>query len=91
MCSVVTEIIQHQSDIGGLYQLALDEPISKYDLLCLAREAYGVDVDISKNENFEIKPTLNGTKLAAKLALKVPSWKYMMEELAAEKDIYNTL
>jgi dTDP-4-dehydrorhamnose reductase len=83
MASVVKNIIMNYPNLCGLYQLALDSPISKYDLLCLAREAFGVNVDIIPNYEHDHRPTLNGSKLKRKMKLSIPSWKEMMQELAA--------
>jgi len=88
MCKVVSDIIKNYPDISDLHTLATPTPISKYDLLCLAKEAYGVDVEIKPDDNFEIMPTLNGTKLSKKMNLEVPSWKEMMHELASENKNY---
>ena len=88
MSKVVGDIIESYPDISDLQTLAIENPISKYDLLCLAKEAYNIDVEIIPDDNFEIKPTLDGSKLAKKMNLKVPSWKEMMDELATEKNLY---
>jgi len=88
MCKVVADIIKNYPDISDLHTLARPTPISKYDLLCLAKEAYGSDVEIIPDDSFEIMPTLNGSKLAKKMNLEVPSWKEMMHELASENKNY---
>ena len=67
-----------------MHQLATPEPISKYDLLCCARDAFGLDVEIVPDDSFKIKPTLNGGKLANAMKLTVPDWRSMMAELAAD-------
>ena len=88
MCKVVADIIKNYPEIGNLHTLAAPTPISKYDLLCLAKEAYGIDVEIVPDDSFEIMPTLNGSKLSKKMNLEVPSWKEMMHELASENKNY---
>ena len=45
----VASIIQEHPGLNGLYQMASD-PISKYDLLCLLREAYRLDVLIEPDD-----------------------------------------
>ena len=88
MARVVGDIIEHHPNLGGLYQLAIPEPISKYDLLQKARKAYEVDVEIIPDSSFSIKPTLDGSRLAEKLQLRVPAWDEMMQELSTEKNQY---
>ena len=84
MCRVVGDIIENHQDLGGLYQLAMPEPISKYDLLQLANQAFGANVEIEADDSFEIKPTLDGGKLRAAINVELPTWESMMNELAAD-------
>lgn len=84
MANVVKDIIENYPGLSDLYQLATPEPISKYDLLCCARDAFDLDIQITPDSNFKIKPTLNGEKLAGALNLSVPDWPTMMAELSAD-------
>ena len=90
MAEVVRNIIENYPNLSDLHQLAMPEPISKYDLLCCARDAFGLDVEIVPDSSFEIKPTLNGQKLAGAMKLSIPDWSEMMAELAAEP-LYQSL
>lgn len=90
MAKVVGDIIESHPNLGGLYQLSTPEPISKYDLLCTARDAFGLDVEIVADGDFSIMPTLNGSKLRQELSLAVPDWPTMMKELA-DDPLYNYL
>lgn len=84
MSKVIQDIIENHPQLSHLYQLATPEPISKYDLLCLARDAFKLDIDIIPDGNFVIKPTLNGDKLSKAIDLSVPSWQDMMNDLASD-------
>lgn len=84
LSNVVATIIRDYPTLSGLRHLSIDKPISKYDLLCLARDAYGINVEIIPDNTFEIMPTLNGNKLRNELNLSVPAWGKMMSELAQE-------
>ena len=84
MCRVVGDIIEKHPNLGGLMTLAMPEPISKYDLLCVAKKSFGLDVEIEADDSFEVKPTLNGTKLCAAMNLQLPTWQEMMDELASD-------
>ena len=90
MSQIVGDIIESYPDLGGLYQLATPTPISKYDLLCLARDKFGMNIEIVPDDSFVIKPTLDGTRLRNEMSLQLPSWPEMMEELAAET-LYSNL
>lgn len=84
MSNVVGDIIEKHPELNGLMQLAPVEPVSKYDLLCHAREAFNLNVEIIPDDTFTKKPTLDGSRLAAAMNLTVPSWPEMMAELAAD-------
>lgn len=89
MASVVENIILNFPNLSGLYQLAPEKPISKYDLLCLAKEAYGIDVEIEQDEKHVHMPTLDATKLRNEINLQIPSWKDMLKDLALNNDFYS--
>jgi dTDP-4-dehydrorhamnose reductase len=91
MARIVGDIIEHQPSLGGLHQLAIEKPVSKYELLCLARDAFKLDTEIVPDDGFEIKPTLDGRLLRSKMPLFLPSWAEMMRELAAEQGLYKQL
>ncbi|MGB7286183.1 MAG: SDR family oxidoreductase [Salaquimonas sp.] len=91
MARIVGDIIEYHPDIGGLHQLSKLEPISKYDLLCLAKKSFGLDVEIVPDDDFEIDATLNGSLLRSKMPIELPSWARMMDELAAEQSLYRNL
>ncbi|KAG1707510.1 D-inositol 3-phosphate glycosyltransferase [Nymphon striatum] len=84
MAKTVLNIIENHPNISDLHQLSTPEPISKYELLCLARDSFKLDIEIIPDSSFEIKPTLDGSKLKNALNLNIPSWQDMMNELAAD-------
>jgi len=88
MAKVVSDVILYHSDLSGLYQLATDNPISKYDLLHVAKHAFKYDVQIEPETEFVNINTLDGSKLQRLLGYSAPSWEVMMGELAAD-EIYH--
>lgn len=88
MARVVGDIIEFHPELNGLYNLAMPQPISKYDLLCLARDAYELDVEVTQNPSLVTNPTLDGSKLRNAIQLELPDWKEMMVELAAQRGMY---
>jgi len=88
MTDVVNNIILNHPNLSGLYQLALEKPISKYDLLCIAKKAFNSDVNIIPDGELIHLPTLDGSKLKKEVNLVVPSWQDMMSELSAQRSLY---
>lgn len=91
MAHVVKNIISNFPNLSGLYQLAPDKPISKYELLCLAKDAFEVNVEIIPENEHVHFPTLDASKLKREINLIVPSWKEMMYELASNRGFYSNL
>ena len=88
MSRVIGDIIQKYPNITGLYNLSVPEAISKYELLCLARDAYQLNVDIRKDPSLVTNPTLDGSKLRKAIDLKLPTWEEMMHDLASHQEVY---
>jgi dTDP-4-dehydrorhamnose reductase len=91
LSKVVRSIISDFPNLSGLYHLAPESSISKYELLCLARDAYKVDIKIMPDDQHVNNPTLDASKLRKAINICVPSWNTMMEELAANKSIYTNV
>lgn len=91
MAKTVNDIINNHTQLSSLYHLALEVPISKYDLICLAKKAFGLNIDITPETDYVHRPTLNAAKLKNEIGVKVPSWEEMMEELAKNKNFYKSL
>ncbi len=90
MTRIVGDIIESQPGLNGLYQLSMVEPINKFDLLCLARDAFGRDIEIEPDDSFVTYPTLDSNRLRKKMPIELPSWPEMMAALAAEK-VYDSI
>ena len=88
LAQLVGDIIERHPRLSGLYNLA-SEAITKFDLLCLAREAFKIDVEIEPDDDFVCKRDLNGAKLRQALGIATPSWREMMAELAADPTPYD--
>lgn len=88
MTKVIKEILSKHSALNGLYQLAPETPISKYELLNIAKEVYHLNVEIIPDTAHIHTPTLNASKFRNKTGIKVPDWKEMMEQLAKYKSEY---
>lgn len=84
---LIGDIIDRFPQLNGLYQVT-SEIISKYDLLCLAREAFDIDVKIEPDNTVTIRRNLDGTKFRHATGFSTPSWRKMMNDLAADPTPY---
>jgi len=69
---------------GGLYHAA-SEPITKFRLLQLLRDAFGLEVAMTPVDEPRIDRSLDGTRLNALLGMVPPTWPKMVAALAAEQ------
>jgi dTDP-4-dehydrorhamnose reductase len=91
MARTVNDIITNHTKLNSIYQLAPDVPISKYDLICLIKKAYGLEIDVTPDTDYVHRPTLSAAKLKNQIGIKVPSWEEMIEELANNRNFYKSL
>lgn len=87
MSKVVGDIIEYHPDLTGLYQLTTDSPISKFELLNIAKDSFNMNIEIVPDSDFYNNNTLNGKKLKQVIEYTAPSWQTMLDELANESII----
>jgi len=89
LADLVADIIRNYPDLSGLYQVA-SQPISKYDLLRLLRDAYQLDIGIKPDDQQRSDRSLSGEKLRRSIGYSSPSWPELVNQLAADPTSYET-
>jgi dTDP-4-dehydrorhamnose reductase len=87
LAELVASIIQEHPELNGLYQVA-SEPISKYDLLCLLREAYRLDVRVEPDDLEVSDRSMRCDRLRAAIDYKCPPWPVLVRQLAEDNTPY---
>lgn len=90
LSQIIAEIIQHQSELQGLWHVA-SEPISKFDLLTLVKEEYHLDIEIEPDITVKINRSLNAKKFKEKTNIKIPSWTTMIQEMHQDPTPYGEI
>ncbi len=90
LARILASIVSEHRALTGIRHLA-SEPISKFDLLRLLKDAYGLRVEIVPDETVVCDRSLDGTLLEHETALHAPSWAEMAAELAADDTPYERL
>lgn len=80
---VIHDHVAPRTDLRGLYHVSA-EPISKYDLLCLIRDVYGRDIEITPSDKLVIDRSLDSTRFRAETGWQPPSWPAMVREMHAD-------
>ena len=91
MARIIGDIVEKHTDLSGLYQLSMAEPIDKYSLLLLFRDAFGLDVEIEPDDTVAIDARLDGSRLRSEIGYELPEWRDMVQAIAADPTPYPTL
>lgn len=86
-------ILRHvipDSSLNGLYHVSSD-PISKYDLLCLARDAFKKEIEIQPDVDFILDRSLDSSRFRQLTGYRPPSWADMIAEMASNSSFYKQL
>jgi dTDP-4-dehydrorhamnose reductase len=83
MARLIGDLIESHPELSGLYQIS-SEPINKYDLLLLLRDAYQVDIEIEPDDEFRIDRSLDSSRFRQATGFEPQSWPEMIKEMAAD-------
>lgn len=87
LAEVIGDVIQFHPQLSGLYQVT-SQTISKYELLCLLRDAYKLDVEIVPDENFHCDRSMLGDKFRRATGYVCPPWPNLTAQLANDPTPY---
>jgi dTDP-4-dehydrorhamnose reductase len=87
LAEVVGNLIEHHPTLSGLYQVT-GHTISKYDLLCLLRDAWKLNIEIIPNETFVCDRSMSGHKFHQATGYVAPAWPELVAQLAADATPY---
>lgn len=90
LADILADIIENRPDLTGLYHISSDK-ISKFDLLQLINEAMRVDSVIEPDDEFAIDRSLDSTKFRTETGFKPLGWPEMVEVMADDARMYDTL
>ncbi|HXZ13274.1 MAG TPA: SDR family oxidoreductase [Candidatus Sulfotelmatobacter sp.] len=87
LACVIERLITQHPKLSGLCQLA-GPAISKFDLLHLFRDAYGLDIEIIPDDSFFCDRRLDGSRFEKDTGLISPPWPEMIHALANDTTPY---
>jgi dTDP-4-dehydrorhamnose reductase len=87
MAQLVESLIRDHSDVSGLFHVTA-EPISKFDLLALANEAFGAEVEIEPDEEVALDRSMRSDRFRERIGWTPPSWGEMIAEMAGDPTPY---
>ncbi|OHB72118.1 MAG: hypothetical protein A2W23_00395 [Planctomycetes bacterium RBG_16_43_13] len=87
MAQLVSNLISDHPNLSGLYQVT-GHAISKYDLLCMLREAFKLDVEIVPDEQEVSNRSMIGEKFFRATGCRTPNWQVLVAKLANDPTSY---
>ena len=87
---VILNYVIPRIDLSGVYHVSSD-PISKYDLLMLVKEAFGRNVTILPDEDFISDRSLNSSRFRQMTGYAPPPWPEMIDELRRNSSLYDRI
>jgi dTDP-4-dehydrorhamnose reductase len=90
LARVLESVITDHPALNGLRHIAA-EPVSKFDLLRMLRDAYGLDVEIVPDDEVAIDRSLDGTAFERDTGWRADPWPDMVAQLAADETPYERL
>jgi dTDP-4-dehydrorhamnose reductase len=89
MANVVALLIGSFPTLSGLFQV-VSSPISKFDLLRLIREAYGLEIEIEPDDRETSDRSMRGEKFQEATGWRSPPWPDMVRALAVDPTPYES-
>jgi dTDP-4-dehydrorhamnose reductase len=85
---VLLFIIHRFPHLYGLYQV-VSKPICKYDLLCLLKDAYKMQVEITADDREVSDRSMKGDKFHSATGYVCPPWPELVQSLAQDPTPYD--
>lgn len=88
LADIIGDLIEKQNDLRGLYHVS-SQPISKFELLCLIKKEFGLNVEIEPDTEFKIDRSLDSTKFREATGFIPVTWEEMVKRMANDPTSYN--
>ena len=83
LARIIGDLIAERPRLQGIYHVS-SEPISKYRLLVMLKEALGLHIEIGMNSDFQCDRSLDSTRFRSETGFTPPSWEQMVAEFVAD-------
>ncbi len=88
LARIIADLLENHPQLSGLYQVSSD-PITKFDLLSLVNEIYGLGVRIEANSQFVCDRSLDSSRFRSATNFQPPTWVEMIQEMRRDPTPYD--
>lgn len=86
---VLADVAERDGELHGVWHVA-GEPISKFDLLTMVNDQYGLGITLEPDDSLVCDRTLDASRFMNATGYRPPTWAAMVTELAADPTPYDT-
>jgi len=90
LAEIIGMIIGEYPDMSGVWNVA-SKPISKYALLSLVKQIYGLNIQIIPDDSVIIDRSLNADPFLNATGFEVPTWHDMIEQMHLDITYYDEI
>jgi dTDP-4-dehydrorhamnose reductase len=90
LAEIIARIVDKQPEMCGVWHVASD-PISKFALLSLVKQIYGLDIKINPDETVVCDRSLNADRFRQATGFVPPTWYDMIEQMYRDPTMYSEL
>lgn len=90
LSETIGNIIANGDQLHGVWHVAAD-PINKFELLSMVKQAFQVDIEIEPDETFVCNRSLDDSRFRARTGFKSPSWEEMIDRMARDTTPYDEI
>ncbi len=87
LARIIQDFVIPHPELGGLHHVS-SNPISKYDLLQIVKQAYQKEVNILPDQDFFCDRSLDSTRFRQATGYHPPTWPEMIAEMASHAAFY---
>jgi dTDP-4-dehydrorhamnose reductase len=90
LAEIIANIIDKQAELYGIWHVA-SAPISKFDLLSLVKQVYGLNIKIEPNKSVVCDRSLNADRFRQATAFVAPTWPDMIQVMYNDPTQYSEI
>jgi dTDP-4-dehydrorhamnose reductase len=88
LAEIIAEISERRRPLSGVYHVS-SEPVSKYQLLIMLRDAFQVPIEIEAFPHVSVDRSLDSSRFRAVTEYEPPSWAAMVNAMAKDPAPYD--
>lgn len=88
LAEIIADLLERHVEMSGVWQVS-SEPISKFDLLGLVNDVYGLGIRIEPETDFVCDRSLDSTRFRAATGFRPPTWPEMIQGMFRDPTPYD--